>query len=294
MRHNAPMHSASRVLLLLGLLLGVVGCGADESVRFRAVRPDKIYRSFVSLSPGATEILAQNVDVMLLKGRTASCNYPDSIKGVPVVASVKPNYEKIASIKPDLLVYDAVLYSEADIARLKGVGETFAFKANTLDGFLEELAQLGSLTGKETGLSGYIDKIVDERSAAQGDPITPKPRVVFLMAGRGSAHMVLGTGSFLADVVRASGGEPVGPEADRFVTTDPERLVALNPDVILVADDKQGAGTQAILADPALRAVAAVKSRRVVPINADYAVRRGARVDKLIQALHGALARGRA
>ncbi len=134
-----------------------------------------------------TEVVARFASGEMLKGRTAACDYPPPVRQVPVVASVKPEYEKIAKMQPDLVLYDALLYSESDVAKIKGTGDTFAFTANTLDGFLDELAELGGLLLQETSVSNYIDKIVDERTMSQSDPTGRKPKVVFLLPGHGSA-----------------------------------------------------------------------------------------------------------
>ncbi len=154
MRHNLLMRRALPLSLIL-LAFAMAGCRKDEAVTISAPRPEKVYTSVVSLSPSTTEVVARFASGEMLKGRTAACDYPPPVKQVPVVASVKPEYEKIAKIKPDLVLYDALLYSESDVAKIKGTGDTFAFTANTLDGFLDELAELGGLLLQETSVPSF-------------------------------------------------------------------------------------------------------------------------------------------
>ena len=90
--------------LILTLLLPLSGC-ADKPARL-ARRP-KVYRKIISLSPGTSEIVASDADATTLKGRTAACNFPQNMMAsIPIVASIKPDYEKIQSLKPDMILYD--------------------------------------------------------------------------------------------------------------------------------------------------------------------------------------------
>src|SRR3569832_1722377 len=77
-------------------------------------------RYIVSLSPSATEVLAQNGASRFIVGRTASCNYPTFVRKYPVIMTgTKPDYEKVMKllvtpekkpVKPDLFVYDKDLF----------------------------------------------------------------------------------------------------------------------------------------------------------------------------------------
>jgi iron complex transport system substrate-binding protein len=103
--------------------------------------------------------------------------------------------------------------------------------------------------------------------------------------------MIAGTGSFVADIVRKVGGEPVGPSGTLFVKANPETLVTLNPDVIIVNGSKGDvAGAVALSKDPRLQSVKAIKNGRIRAIESDVLLRRGGRVDLLISGIMRALA----
>jgi ABC-type Fe3+-hydroxamate transport system substrate-binding protein len=272
--------------LLLSTLLLAAGCGPADQY-YGGVRRSKQYRSIVSLSPSTTEVLSatQEVNAGRLTGKTAADNYPKvGYDKVPVVSSVKPDYEKIAEIRPDLVVYDTDLYNAADVAKIKAIGaDTFPLDATTIDQFETQLYSLANLVGGETNISDYVDKI--EAARAVGSSMTTHPKVVILLPGTGSEHMIDGTGSFQADVVRAAGGDPVGPSGAHFVPLDPELLVTLNPDFIITAGDPAP-----VLSDPRFQSLKAVKDKkRIVPLVADVLLRKGARVDVLITAINDAI-----
>jgi iron complex transport system substrate-binding protein len=239
-------------------------------------------------------LVATQGDRRNLRGITSSDNYPANLN-VPVVASVKPDFEKIATIKPDLIVLDSSLYNQQDIEKLKGLGaDTFVIDANTVDGLVDQLLKLGSALGSETNVSSYVDRIQAAQSAAKGNPFAHAPKVAVLMSGAGSGeHMIAGTKSFVADAVKVSGGIPIGPESDKFEKLSPEFLVGQNPDLIVVAATTSGAAQQlaSVKGDPRFGSVKAIKNDAVVPLNQDVVVRRGSRVDKLIDALHGQFAK---
>jgi ABC-type hemin transport system substrate-binding protein len=106
-----------------------------------------------------------------------------------------------------------------------------------------------------------------------------------LMAGAGGEHYIAGTEGFHADAIRAAGGEPVGPEQDRYVPIDAEALIKLNPDMILTAGSPD-----AIVNDPRLKSMSAIAKLKVRGIPQDFATRMGFRVDREINMMGRALA----
>lgn len=276
----------SRIPLVLAILLAVAfGCGPRERMIGGKVRP-KTYKTAVSLSPGCTEILRTKALLVNLLGRTASCNYPTVDPNARIVMKgTKPNYEMIAKLKPDIVLYDPDLFSDGDIAKLEELGlETFALGGATVEEFIDRLYRLGSKLGVEQVINDYVEEIRGAMSLAKADPFAKPPKVAVLLPAQGGEHLIAGTRSFQADVVRVAGGEPVGPEAPHFVTVNVESLVTQNPDVIVAAGD-----AKLLEADPRLAAVSAVKAGRVIRINPDVLLRRGARVQDLIRGVHDAL-----
>ncbi|MCB8932788.1 MAG: ABC transporter substrate-binding protein [Fimbriimonadaceae bacterium] len=273
----------SVALVLLACLL--FGCPAEDQGKVygkRFIAPKNI----ASLSPGTTEILARWGPFSFLKGRTSSCNWPSFINNVPVVlSSTSPDYESLVAKKFDLVVYDPHLFSEAEIQKIKELGiPTYEWDPKTVAQMIEDLYKLGAATGSETKTSQYADKIYNAEQLAKAQMPDPAPTVALILPSSGSEHMIAGKNSFQADELKASGGDVVGPDADRFVPLDAEALLGWDPQVLIVAGD-----AEVLLKDPRLQSLAAVKSGRVYPINPDAALRRGGRVDQFILAVSGLL-----
>jgi ABC-type Fe3+-hydroxamate transport system substrate-binding protein len=273
-------------LLIVATLALVAGCGPSTQ-QLGGVERKKIYYSIVSLSPSSTELLEATQRVNnRLKGRTASDNWPrGQVENIPVVASVKPDYEKIAALKPDLVAYDSDLYGAADVEKIKQLGaDVFVVDATTVDGLIKECYALGTMLGGETNMSDYADKLTTAKADAAS--MTKHPTVAVLMPGTTGQHMIAGTDSFIADVIKSSGGVPVGPKGTQYVSLDPELIVTLNPDYIVCS----GPGT-ALMADPRLKSLKAITQHKLLAVNPDVLLRRGSRVDILITAIHDAISK---
>ena len=266
-----------RSALLVAVALALVGCPkTQQNAVFGTPGPD--YKSIVSLSPSSTEVIARWCAYQKLKGRTAADKWPNYVGGIAVVVdSTTPDYEKIISLHADLVIYDPVLYSETEIAKIKELKvKTFAWDPKDIDAMIDLLYKIGAMTRSELKTSDYVDKIVAARAQAATQALKPPRTVALVLPGSGSEHMIAGTASFQAEELKAAGGVPVGPASDRFVPLNPEELVTLNPDAIVVAG---------VLRDPKLQSIRAVKDGRVVGLNPDAALRRGGRVDQFIGAV---------
>lgn len=282
-----PMRRALSLLVPFAVVLA--GCG-PKSQQFGGTPRTGPPPTVVSLSPSVSEIVASNMDVRQLVGRTKADDYPVSVTAVPVVAEVKPDFEAIAKIKPGIVAYDADLFNEADVKQIEATGaKAFAFKEHTVVGFERELYELSGLLGSETNVSSYVDRIERERSIAESDSPSPKPKVAVVLGG----GYVAGTNSFVANVVKIAGGEPVGPAADKFAPMSPEALVAAAPDVIVLATDKTTATKDmaALRAAPGFAATPAVRNGKILALTQNVVLRRGARVDTFIRDLHRGIMR---
>lgn len=271
-----------RKLCFAALILGasLVGCGSKETVP--VYMPEKRYQAIVSLSPSTTEIAYLQLGADRLKGRTASCNWPTGLDRIPVVmTNTKPDLEAIAKINPDLIIFDSLALSEADVEKLKELkAEVFPLKASSVKEFKKSLSELGAKLHVETTVWEYIDKIDSATASAQGSVSGPKMKVAVIMPGEGTEHYIAGLNSFQADLIRCSGAEPVGPDGDRFVPLNAEAFVNMKPDIIVVAGNPTSVEN-----DPRLKTMAAVINKKIIGVKQDIILRAGTRVDTLIQNL---------
>lgn len=181
-----------------------------------------------------------------------------------------PDPEQILSLDPDLVLLTERHDGEQDAAALladTGI-PSIAFSADdfqTIDAISDSVALLGEALGAEAEAAEIVDDIAARRAAIDADlPDEGDAPTVLLLMARGGQQMIQPAGSLMANLVAETGGEVVG-SGPGAAPADPERIVALDPDVILV-EDFRGAGLgpfQDLLRSPALADVAAIGDDRV-------------------------------
>jgi ABC-type Fe3+-hydroxamate transport system substrate-binding protein len=275
--------------LAAAVSLLAAGCSTDPEVNESTSTPNTTVVSVLSLSPGTSEIYGKVGAYKSFLGWSDACNYPSAWidKRPIVVKNTVIDYEQITELKPSLIVYDALLYSEDQIKPLRDQGfELLAMEAYDVDGVVDYAYRLGAKTSGELRASAFADEIYAAREKARGMMAgkTP-PRVSIMIGSPGSEYMAAGTESFLAGLMAEIGGDLRGPESDRFATIQAENLLVQDPQIIF--SDGQGAR---ILEDPRFAGVSAVKNRLVFDVEADVLLRTASRIHTLMDGLSSGLA----
>ncbi len=259
-------------------LLLLVGC--KQPVTFGGEPRTTVYRSVISLSPSTTELMA--LTGIPIRGRTKACDFPIQVRDVEVVADLKPNYELIASKKPDLILYDRDLYGSTEVEKLKQTGaKVLPLGAPTVEGHIKEMYELGNLLSGEATINDYVIRLRKNIQASLGEP-PPRPiTAIMVIPDLSGHHLVAGSKSFQADMVRICGATLLGPDSNKFETLNPEWVLSQNPDWIIVAGTSKD-----FLADTRFSGLAAVKNSKLFGIDQDVCIRRGMRVEKFIYGTH--------
>ncbi len=249
----------------------------------------------VSLSPSTTELSSKFDLNRTLIGRTAACNFPPStISSAEIVMEgTVPDYEKIAALKPDVVFYDKSLFSENEISKIDQLGiKTIAWDPLTFEDYRKQIFTMSSAVGGEMTTSEYIDSIY--RGFAQSRGVLSEKGIdqpgMMIMIGQPGSYMAPGTESFWADILKQCGAKPLGPNSKAFSPINVEAVIQANPQVIFTST---GAGAK-ILTDPRLQSVDAVKAKRVYEIETDVLVRRGGRIEMLVDSIGVAVGKLRA
>ncbi len=259
-------------------LLFLVGC--KQPVTFGGEPRTTVYRSVISLSPSTTELMA--LTGIPIRGRTKACDFPIQVRDVEVVANLKPNYELIASKKPDLILYDRDLYGSTEVEKLKQTGaKILPLGAYTVEGHIKEMYELGNLLSGEATINDYVIRLRKNIQASLGDRPTRPITAIMVIPDSGGRHMLAGSKSFQADMVRISGATLLGPDSNKFESLNPEWVLSQNPDWIIVAGT-----SKEFLADTRFSGLSAVKNSKYFGIDQDVCLRRGMRVEKFIYGAH--------
>ncbi|MDR7416196.1 MAG: cobalamin-binding protein [Armatimonadota bacterium] len=243
-------------------------------------------RRIVSLAPSMTEILYAIGARDLVVGVSSADDYPPEVRRKPQVGGVHLDYERLAALRPDLVV-GLVSLQRANLERLRGLGyRVLALDPRSLQDTYRAILLLGQVTGRTEGARGVVEGMRERvnRIRTQLPRSRPRPRVFvevwdqpFLTAARGT---------FLHDLLGLAGGENVFRELAGWPQVSEEQILRRNPEVILVLHP----GRDRVMRRPAWRLLDAVRAGRVYALNPSWVTRPGPRLvlglEQIARVLH--------
>jgi iron complex transport system substrate-binding protein len=252
-------------------------------------RPERI----VSLTPGTTEILYAIGAGDRVMATTDADDYPPEAVPLPDVASFgSVDLEAIVALEADLVVAGGNEYTPSEaIGRLREVGiPVLVIYAPSVDAVLADVKLIGQAVGRAAEAEELADQMrteIDALSAAVGD--LPRPRVFYEID---ASVGVFGPAddSYLAEMIRLAGGDPITTGSALSFEIDLERLVAADPEVIVLGDAAFGVTPEQVAARPAWEQMTAVRNGAVRAVDDKLVTRPGPRLAQglrsLILAIH--------
>jgi iron complex transport system substrate-binding protein len=251
----------------------------------------------VSISPSTTEAAFAIGAGALVVGRSKYCDYPPEAARLPVVGGfADPNLEAILALAPTLVIGARGPAGPAIEQALNAHGiATFFPETESVAQIEGMLTELGARLHHEAGATAAVSAIeADRQRVAAAIVGRPPARAVFLFDV--SPIYAAGPGSFPAELLREAGGINLVDKGGAYPTLDLERLLALDPEVILdgANDGHGGAGASRIAAlrgAAGWRELRAVREGRVREVDASTVLRPGPRIGQglvaMARALHG-------
>ena len=244
--------------------------------------------TIVSLTPATTELLFALGVGGELRGRTDQDNYPAEATALPVVATFEGvHIEDVVGIAPDLVIAGGDNFTHSDdIARLRDLGiPVIVVYAADVNGVLADIRLIGKAVGEEQaadGVAAAIQARINEVSAAVASLDRPR---TFYEIGYEPDIYGPAANSFVADMVNLAGGDPI-------TTTDPtvysiplERLVTLDPQVIVLGDAAYGTCPSAVAGRAGWAGMTAVRDGQIRPVDDTIVTRPGPRLGEGLAAL---------
>jgi iron complex transport system substrate-binding protein len=251
----------------------------------------------VSLSPSVTEALFAMGAGDRVVGRSKQCDYPPEALALPVVGGfADPSLEVILSLSPTLVAGTRGPAGPelAEALRARGVDTCFP-PTDTLDEICELHRELGRRIDEPEGAARVVATIraaVDEVTRAAASLPVVRVALLFDVAPLVAA----GPGGFPDALISLAHGRNVVDVGGAYPRLSAERLLALDPDVLI---DGSGPHEGAGEADPALvwrdlpglSELRAVKTGRVTALASSTALRPGPRIGQglreMAKAIHG-------
>jgi iron complex transport system substrate-binding protein len=219
-------------------------------------------RRIVSLAPSVTEHIHYAGAGKTLVGITAYCDYPLAVQSLPRVGDfTRPSYERIISLKPDLVIVESgTITRDAAETLSKRLGvPVYVMLSTSFMAIGKHIDAVAALTGMRSGIPQSTHRIREtlstiKRIQAGG---TNHPKVLMVISE--TPLFVAGPDGYLGDIIRLAGGQNIIKNG-AFPQVTPETVMLLDPDIVLVGADTNGRPYP--LTGP-LRALRASKENRI-------------------------------
>jgi iron complex transport system substrate-binding protein len=244
----------------------------------------------VSLTPATTEILFAIGAGDRQVGRTDADDYPASAASIPVVVTLgKVDVEKTVGLEPDLVIAGGNDFTPPEaVAKLREVGiPVLVTYAPDVEGVLEDIELVGTAVGAPGPATDLADRMraeIDAIRVVLGPGERVRPAVFYEIDATKDIYGPADD-SFLAEMVSIAGGDPVTTGSPTVWSIPLERLIAADPEVIVLADAAWGVTAEQVAARPGWDAITAVRAGAIRPIDDTIVTRPGPRLVEGLRAL---------
>ena len=247
----------------------------------REVSLPSLPKRIISLAPNITEILfSLGLDEEIV-GVSIHCNYPEKAKDkVRVGSYISLDFEKILSLKPDLIIATGAGNTQEMVERLEKLGiPTFVIFPQDFDGILRSINDLGHLLNREKEAQQITEgmRVRRQRVMALTQGLY-RPRV-FLQIGE-APIVTVGKGSFADDLIYLAGGENIaGGEKKMYPRLGMEEILKRSPEVIIVSSmNPKGNYEKALQEWTRWKTLPAVQQGRIYLVDSDLIDRPSPRI----------------
>ncbi len=231
-------------------------------------------QAIVSISASTTEILFTIGAGDQLVGRDEYSIYPEEALDVTNIGAMWEELpaEAILALEPDLVVA-AQIISEEQVNALRDLGLNIYWQANptSYEELWENLRDFAKLTGHEDETEALIADLEARVAIVQEkvSGVSEHPSVFYeLDATDPSNPWTAGTGTFIDYIINQAGGTNAASalEGD-YAQLSSEQLIAVNPDIILLADAPYGTTSESVAERPGWDVITAVQENALYPID---------------------------
>ena len=250
-------------------------------------------KRIVSLAPNITEILfSLGLDEEIV-GVSIHCNFPEKAKTkVRVGSYISLDFEKITSLKPDLIIATGAGNTREMVDRLEKLGfQTYTIYPKNFNDILKSIGHIGEVVNREKEARGIIEGL--RKRSQRVIELTKglsRPKV-FIQIGD-APIVTVGKGSFADDLIRLASGENIaGKEKEVYPRFGMEEILKRSPEVIVISSMNPKGDYQKILEQwTRWKTIPAVKNGRIHLIDSDLLDRPSPRIidglEELARVLH--------
>ncbi|MFJ8527990.1 helical backbone metal receptor [Bacillus sp. NPDC094106] len=241
----------------------------------RKITFDKAPKSFATLSVGDMDIIHELGGKVIGRPDTKLTLSEDLKKAQVIGNAHQPNFEQIASLKPDLLVANNGF--QKNIPTVEGQGtKVMISSANSVKDIEKSIEIYGTLMQKEEKAKELNQKINDQMKKYEKKSDVKS----LLVYGAPGTYLAALPNSLSGDILEKTGGKniaadfPKMKEYPQYAQLSVERIIEANPDVIFLITHGDPVGVKKafegeMMKNEAWRNLEAVKQNRVVILPPD-------------------------
>lgn len=233
----------------------------------------------VSLAPSITEILFSLGLGDKVVGVTRYCNFPPEAQTKTVVGGViDPNYEVIASLKPDLIIMTVEGNTRESFDKLSNLGfNIFVTNPRNFNGIFKTILDIGKMCGVEDKAISLIDSLKRELDEIKKNNAA-KTKLKILVLLSLNPLMTAGGNTFINEIIEKAGGINIARNLKQnYPIFNREEIFKVDPDIIILTDPKIGKD-ELLNMFPEWKHIKAIKENKIFKIDPDILLRPSPRV----------------
>jgi iron complex transport system substrate-binding protein len=225
----------------------------------------------------------------LLVGVSDHSDYPPAAREIPRVGGLEVSAEKVASLRPDLVLATREGNASGPVSALSSAGiPVLVLPTGSLDAVLDGIRRTGDALGRREEAARLAEALAARRAAVRGRIARlPRPRAILLVWP--DPPQAAGGGTFLDDVLTEAGAENLLRDRPGWPVVSGEYLSTTPVDVLVLPASaaNRPAFERAIASGSLSRG--AVRRARIVWVDESEITRPGPRVFDALEELAGQL-----
>jgi ABC-type Fe3+-hydroxamate transport system substrate-binding protein len=193
----------------------------------------QVPKRIVSLVPSITHLLYSFGLDETVTGITRFCKFPEHWKKEKTIVGGTKDFklDKIAALSPDLIIGSKEENVKDKIEELQTMAPVYISDVSDMKSNMKLIRDLGLILQRKTQANALIDKINSEIKEMNFSPL----RAAYIIWQK--PYMSVGGDTFIHQMMHYAGFDNVFKNLQRYPVFQPEDLIKLNPQVILLASE---------------------------------------------------------
>lgn len=293
------MHQEPQSKRLRAIAFSVATVVLSLSAAPNALAADKLDTSrLVSVGGDVTEIIYALGEQDRLIARDTTSMYPEAAMKLPDVGYMRAlSPEGILAMNPTAIIAIEGSGPPEALNVLKSASVPFETVPNTYtrEGILAKIDRVGELLGQPEKAKALEEKVGADLDAVITDakkrPEGERKRILFILSMQGGKIMASGTGTAADGIIKLSGSVNAAGNFPGYKPLTDEAIVEAKPDVILMMNRGDGAGTnnEDLLKQPALALTPAAQKKAIIRMDGLHLLGFGPRTASAVRELNAAI-----